>query len=164
VKKAKSRLKIDHNLENSNHSVLSILPPSEVSAKKSRVTKSRIDLGERAKHLPTLIIGLFFAAILLGLILLIPPAQVKNFILPNSYLPFFLTLFLSSFFLLSWFLLDSLIGVWWSLWLTTLVFLRVQQIVFGWPELIFFALGFALGVLVQIWRRQMRLGLVHNQN
>ncbi|MCL4208645.1 hypothetical protein KJZ63_03375 [Patescibacteria group bacterium] len=146
MKKAKSRLKIDHNLENSSHSA------------------SRIDLGERAKHLPTLIIGLFFAVVLLGLILLIPPAQVKNFILPNSYFPFFITLFLSSFFLLSWFLLDSLIGVWWSLWLTTLVFLRVQQIIFGWPELVFFALGFALGVMVQIWRRQMRLDLVHHQN
>lgn len=163
MKKAKSRLKTVQSLENSTNT-LSTLPLGEVPIKRQRVVGANFNFGERTKHLPTLIIGLFFAMLLLGVVFFVSPTQVKNFILPNSYLPFFITFFLSSFFLLSWFLLDSLIGVWWSIWLTILVFLRVQQIVFGWPELIFFALGFALGVLIQIWRRQMKLDLVHHQN
>lgn len=162
MKKAKSRLKVTHSLENSTNTSFGTLSLGEVSTKKPRASKVGFNLGERTKHLPTLIIGLFFTVILLGIIFFVSPTQVKNFILPNSYLPFFITLFLSSFFLLSWLLLDSLIGMWWSIWLTILVFLRVQQIVFGWPELIFFTLGFALGVLIQIWRRQMKLDLIHH--
>lgn len=161
MKKAKSRLKPSPT-ENSASPALSVQTPSEIKVNRPRPTKINSYLGDRTKHLPTLGIGLFFILLLLIILIFVSPAQVKDFLLPNSYFLFLGCLFLSSFFLLSWLFLDSLIGMWWAIWLTGLVFLRIQQVVLGWPELVVFTLGFAIGALFQIWRQRLKKNLIHH--
>lgn len=156
MKKARSRLNpVVTPVKNLDTQTVKI---NTVVERKNQVEIKKV-LGNRSKHFPTLVIGIFFTFLLIVLVTIFSPDQLKNFVLPNSFLPFFACFLLASFFLLSWLLLDSVIGMWWAIWLTSFVFLRVQQVAIGWPELIFFALGCIIGVLAQMWRRS-----IHHQN
>ncbi len=156
MKKARSRLKLETPLVKS---VEPLTPTSGVLVERKKIEKKQGKFDNHLKHLPTLFIGLFFVFLLLAVTIIFSPEQLKNFILPNSYLPFFVCFFMASFFLLSWVLLDSMISMWWAILLTVFVFLRIQQVSMGWLELILLTLGFAIGALVQMWRK-----LIHHQN
>lgn len=73
----------------------------------------------------TLILIIFFWLSLAFQVLFIQPASVKDFIIPGSYLSFFLNLFLALFFTLAVILANSLRGLLFSLAITAFLFLRV---------------------------------------
>jgi hypothetical protein len=81
-------------------------------------------------HLLTLIIGLCFTFITYNIFKHISPVSIKHFILPNSYLPLLLPLFLSCFFCLSFVLLNTRRGFLTSLIILILTFLKLQAVIF----------------------------------
>jgi hypothetical protein len=79
------------------------------------------------QHLPTFVAGLIFAAVTYWFISHINPNQVKHFILPNTYLPLLLLVFLTSFFLSGFIWLNSRRGLMTAVIITILLFLQLQQ-------------------------------------
>jgi len=86
-------------------------------------------LGSYLKHLPTLIMGVIFAYLLYLFLNYTHPSQVKHFLVPNSFLPLLVQVFLSSFFLMSFLFLSSRRGLLVSLWITAMLFLKVQNVI-----------------------------------
>lgn len=82
------------------------------------------------KHLPTLILGLIFSASTYLILTRIEPNQIKNFLLPNSYLPFLISLFMASFFLISYLFLSIRTGLILSSPLIIMAFLKLQNVIF----------------------------------
>lgn len=80
-------------------------------------------------HLPTLAMAGIFAYLTSLLMHQVHPSQVKHFILPNSYLPLLILVFITTFFLVSWMLLNTRRGFLAALALSLILFLRVQQVV-----------------------------------
>lgn len=111
----------------------------------------------RGQFLKTLILGLLLALGLVWLMLKFSPDQVKNWLIPNAYLPFFVCLFGTNFFLFSFLFLDSAIGMWWSILVCSFVFLRLQQVIFSWPLVLIFLAGAMLGLVLKY-----RLRLFHH--
>lgn len=102
------------------------------------------------KHLPTLVLSLIFYGILFIILTRVDPDTIKNVIAPGFYLPFLLILFLANLFLFSFLFLNSKRGLFYSLLLTTIVFLKMQSVVFTWQVITTFIVlflsyeGFAL--------------------
>ena len=82
------------------------------------------------KHLPTLILGLIFSASTYLILTRIEPSQIKNFLLPNSYLLFLISLFTASFFLISYLFLSIRTGLILSSPLIIMAFLKLQNVIF----------------------------------
>ncbi len=82
------------------------------------------------KHWPALILGLFFSTCCGFILTKIFPNQIQHWLVPNAYFPFLLNFFLASFFLTSFILLNTRRGFLLSFGLTTLVFFRLQQVIF----------------------------------
>ncbi len=80
-------------------------------------------------HLPTLILAIILWLTTVFFLREISPDSVKHFILPNSYLPFLVLIFLSSLFSLSFIFLNRRIGYLLSIAITTYLFLKIQQVV-----------------------------------
>lgn len=81
------------------------------------------------KHLPTLFLSLFFGTLTFYFLKNISPESVRHFIIPNTYLPFLLLIFLTTLFLFSFVFLNTKIGLLLSAMLTTFLFMRVQLVV-----------------------------------
>jgi hypothetical protein len=96
-------------------------------------------LAKYLNYLPTLVLGGLFAIGLYYLVSTVPPDQIKHFIIPGSYLPFTLGLLLSTWFITSFLLLNSRRGLLISLFLTWLVFLKLQQVMMS-PQLVLISL------------------------
>jgi hypothetical protein len=80
------------------------------------------------RHLSTLFFGMFFSALSFFILTRIEPSAVQHLILPNTYLPFLASIFLTIFFLTSFFLLNSRRGFLLATAVTILLFFRLQQI------------------------------------
>lgn len=135
-KKAKSRLKSTF----ANDDTPVIISPTVAP----RIKKNQ----KRLAHLNTFVIGILFGALLLSLIFFVPPSSVKNWLIPNSYLPFFLLLIGTGFFLFSFIFLNSFLGIWWTAMLIGLIFLKIQQVTFGSSLIIFFLAWFFVGLFL----------------
>lgn len=83
------------------------------------------------KHLPTLLIGLIFSAVVYLIITRVEPSSIRHVILPNSYLPLLLAVFLACFFIFSFVLLNTRRGFFSALIVMIVLFLRVQQVIFS---------------------------------
>jgi len=81
-------------------------------------------------HWPTLIIGLCFTFITYNIFKHVYPLSIKHFVLPNSYLPLLLSLFLSCFFCLSFIFLNTRRGFLISLVILILIFFKLQAVIF----------------------------------
>ena len=79
------------------------------------------------KHLPTFIFALLFSGTTYLILTRIHPENIKHFLIPNSYLPLLISVFLSSFFLFSFILLNSRRGFLISLLMLIFLFLHLQQ-------------------------------------
>jgi len=77
------------------------------------------------KKIPTLIIGIIFSMGLIGLITTVYPAQIAHMFFKNSFLPLIITTFLSSFFLASYGFLNTRRGLFFSCWITTILWLQL---------------------------------------
>lgn len=78
------------------------------------------------------------------------PSQIQHFLWTNSYLPFFILLFLGNFFLLTFLFLDKKIGFYLSLWLNLAVYLKISQVEFDFYGISFLGLtAVALFLLIK---------------
>ncbi len=109
---------------------------------------------ERLQFLPLLVLAGGFYAGLLWLINTFHPEEVRNFLLPNSFLPFHVLLFIANFFLLTFLTLSRR----WGLLLTTviawLLFLKLQNFtldIWAWGSAVLMGVT-AYGLRV-IWRK-----------
>lgn len=83
------------------------------------------------RHLPTLLIGLIFSAVVYLIVTRVEPSSIKHAPLPNSYLPLLLAVFLACFFIFSFVLLNTRRGFFLALIVMIILFLRVQQVIFS---------------------------------
>lgn len=81
------------------------------------------------KHLPTLILGLILSASTYFILTKVEPKLIKNFLLPNTYLPLLISLFLASLFLASYLFLCVRTGLMLSLLLVLLTFFQLQNVI-----------------------------------
>jgi len=81
------------------------------------------------KHYGRLIGATLFSWILIGLMIFkVDPENIKNLIIPNSYLLFMLLLLAGFFFLLSIILMSSKRSLLWSVLIVTFIYLRIMGI------------------------------------
>lgn len=117
MRKAKSRLKT--NKPNSKKKSIQVRSKTQTGS----------DLFPRyIRHLPTLLISLPFYAGVYLILTRINPHTIEDFLIPNTYLPLQLVLFLANFFLFSFLLLKSRRGFEVSLLINWGVFLKLQAI------------------------------------
>jgi len=83
-------------------------------------------------HLPTLFFAFVSCYLTYLFVINISPETVRHFILPNTYLPLIILVFISSFFLSSYILLNSRRGLFTASYLSLLTFLAVQQVILDW--------------------------------
>lgn len=101
------------------------------------------------EHLPTLVIGLLFYVGLYFLVTKFYPAQIQNFIVPNTYLPLQIFLFGGNFFLLSYIFLSARRGLLLSLAVAWMLFLKLQ-LVENWLMVGLVGLGALVGVEILV--------------
>ncbi len=86
-------------------------------------------LARYLRHLPTLIIGLFFSGVVYFILTQIQPDKVKHFILPNSYLPLLFAFFFAIMFIFSFIWLNTPRGFFTAIVLSIILFLLLQQVI-----------------------------------
>ncbi|MCB9812994.1 MAG: hypothetical protein H6772_01175 [Pseudomonadales bacterium] len=82
------------------------------------------------KHLPLLVLGLICYFFVFFIIINIYPKQIANFPITNSYLILQLPLFFANTFLISYLLLNINRGINFSLFVSIVVYLKLQRFIF----------------------------------
>ncbi len=108
---------------------------------KKPLATSRSLIAKYLTHLPTLILSTPFLYTTYYILTKVNPDQIKHFLLPNTYLPLLISTFFASLFFFSFILLKTSRGLIISLLLTTLLFLKLQHVVFT-PTLFAILIGF----------------------
>lgn len=102
------------------------------------------------KHYGRLVVAALLSWSLVGLtVFKVDPENIKNLIIPNSYLLFMLLLLAGFFFLLSIILMSSKRALWWSILMVVFVYLRMVGI----GSLINGLLLLAVGVTFDVYCR-----------
>jgi len=125
------------------------------------------DQASKLKKKPTNLPFLLITAILAGLsiwslftiIIKYPPEAIKNLIIPSSFLPLMIAFACSAFFSLNLLLKKSKISLLISFYLSTILFLKLQLIIFSiWLHLIIFFSFIILFLLINfpIWLTKKR--------
>jgi len=153
LQKAKSRLK-QLNLEN-NTITDDIKTDFPVGDFPDRKKSSSASLVMHLKHLPTLILSLFFYFLLFIVFVNFDPSSLKNIVLQNSYFPVLVLFFFSNFFLFSFIFLNSFKGFIYSLYFLLIFFLKIQHVVFDFI-LIISLIGFML-IFELSWKLGIKL-------
>jgi len=108
-----------------------------MSKAKSRLNKSQAKSEKQEKlslfrkyrrHLGALFISLPFYGAVVFHLNYVYPIQIKNFLIPNAYLPLQFYLFVGNFFFFSFLLVHSRRGLVLSLWLSSLIFFKLQNL------------------------------------
>jgi len=81
-------------------------------------------------HLPTLILSLPFYYASYYILNNVYPDQIKNLIIPNTYLPLQLALFIANLFFFSFLFLKTRRGLLTSLMIAIFLFLKLQAVIF----------------------------------
>jgi hypothetical protein len=150
MKKARSRLgRVQQFVEKPNKKTVHSKP-------KIDTRRDRSYLNRYFKHLPTLVLGLICAAILIGMIFTLYPAQVMNLVIPGSYLLPLILFFLSVFFVSSFVFMNSRRGLFLALYLTILLFLRLKDLSLSPGTFATFALPFLLLEILAILLTKIR--------
>lgn len=115
---------------------------------KSKLVKSELFMAtvlkKYLKHLPLLIISLPFYGLVYYLLTRVHPDKIRHFLIPNTYLPFQLPLFMANFFLFSYLLLNTRRGLELSLLIMLTLFLKLEAI----TNYLQLSLGLALFILI----------------
>lgn len=128
MQKAISRLKKTSKATNQKY--FTPTGSSSFSPKQTTQTKTkRLSLVERyLRYLPTLVLSIPFLLVSYYILTKIPPNQIKDSILPNTYLPLLVAIFLSNLFVWSFILLKTFRGLVISTIITIFLFLKLQQV------------------------------------
>jgi hypothetical protein len=105
-------------------------PVIDSVAVKTKRKKEKFFLAKHFNHLPALFMAFFFYVILGIVVVNIDPSLVKDLILPSTYLPVLILVFVANFFLLSFLLLNSKRGLFYSSLITLITFLKFQNVIF----------------------------------
>lgn len=105
----------------------SVVEPTKIRKKKQQPVYF---LNNYLSHLPALFMAGFFYLILVLVMVNIDPQLIKNLILPSTYLPVLLLVFLANFFLLSFIFLNSKRGLFYTTIVTIITFLKFQKVIF----------------------------------
>lgn len=98
---------------------------------KKRVKFHEVSLSKRYfKHIPLLILSLPFYLLINYILHNVYPQDIANILIYNSYLCLLVPFFIANGFLISYFLLNSKRGFDISLFLTLILFLRLQHFIF----------------------------------
>lgn len=126
---AKSRRKADHSTQK-------IVPADQLVRRLSipDLPFQKLPLKEYVLHLPILLIGLAIYAAVLFVLNAVPPRQLQNVWIPNSYAPFLLLVGVGHFCAFSYLFLNTRRGFLTSLFLSIILFLKLQQVLT--PQLI----------------------------
>lgn len=80
------------------------------------------------RFLPILLLGLICYAITGAILFFVEPAKIQSIVVTNSYFPLVFISFLAHFFFFTYFFLNARRGLFISLILTFILFLRLQQV------------------------------------
>lgn len=165
--KAKSRLRprqlVAKDSESKlNHNLQIFLKSSRISSVKTLLTKSSPLIISRAgqiisrylKHWPTLALGLILTSSWWWLINRYRPSEIAAN--HPTYWPVLSLFSLGSFFLASFGWLNTRRGILTSLWLTSLLFFRLQQVILSWP--------IWLGLTAAVLALELFFGLLQRPN
>jgi hypothetical protein len=108
------------------------------------------------KYLPIFLLAVITGYFLWLFVKHVDPDAVKHFILPNSYLPFLIIIFIFCFLLCSFLLLNSRQGLLISLAIISLLFLRLQQVMIN-PWLVII-------IILPLITLEMVLSLIKKKN
>lgn len=122
----------------------------EVISEKNDIKRSRVTTPPRIyipfrkyfNHLPALIFAIPFYWITYYILTSIFPAQIKNFLLINTYLPLQIPLFIANFFFFSFLTLKTRRGFLISLFISFILFLKLQNVVLDWRVILIIMGGF----------------------
>lgn len=138
--KARSRLNIEAKKTKLNRSLLT--PKIEINTFLNFFKKY-------FQHVQTLLLSLPGIVLTFFILTSVYPDDIKNFLIPQSYLPLLISFFAGSFFLLSFIFLNTRRGLWLSVYLTLLLFFKLQMVTYD-----FFSIGIPLmffGILELSW-------------
>jgi len=116
--KAKSRLQLRH---------INRLSAPHQGEKELQTSKSNIII-KYVRQMPTLLISLPFYVVIYYIFIKIRPDTISHFIIPNTYLPLQIPLFIANFFCLSFIFLNSRRGFLGSLIIALTLFLKLQGV------------------------------------
>jgi len=118
---------------------------NKISFEKKKGSRKRVI----QKHYGRLILATFLSWVLIGLMIFkVDPENIKNLIIPNSYLLFLLLLLAGFFFLLSIILMSSKRSLWWSVLIVIFIYLRVV----GMGSLLNGLLLLSIGLMFDVYR------------
>lgn len=121
----------------------------EIKLKRKNRPRKEKKLRKRViqKHYGRLVVATLLSWSLVGLtVFKVDPENVKNLIIPNSYLMFVLLLLTGFFFLLSIILMSSKRALWWSILIVIFVYLRMVGVGSLINSLLLLAMGIAFDV------------------
>lgn len=142
MSKARSRL----NLEKLQDVTSTPLP--EIKPQKKHTRKSLTFAMRYLKHSPTLVLSLPFFFIVGFLLTKVKPDIIKNLVWTNSYFVFIVPFFLAFLFFFSFIFLKTRRGFVMSCLLTTIVFLKLQQVVISLPVIAVLLFGWFTPLLI----------------
>jgi hypothetical protein len=116
------------------------------SLKSSKITISF--LKKYLRHFPLLFMSIFCYAVCVYILTHIDPEKLQNFLIPNTYLPFLCITALANFLFFSFLFLNTRRGIFAAIFLTLILFLKLQQVlttsIFFSSFFVFFILEFIL--------------------
>ena len=124
----------------------------EIKLKRKNRPRKEKKLRKRViqKYYGRLVVATFLSWGVIGLVVFkVDPENIKNLVVPNSYLLFMLLLLAGLFFLLSIILMSSKRALWWSMLMVIFIYLRVM----GVGSLINGLLLLAVGVTFDVYGR-----------
>ena len=122
-------------------------PPSQqktkkVSSQKKNASHQTSWLKGYITHLPTFLLCLVSGYLTYLFISNVSPESVRHFLLPNTYLPLIVLVFITIFFLFSFLLLNSRRGMFAANYISLLLFLALNQVIIDWRLVILLLVPF----------------------
>lgn len=87
---------------------------------------------KRIEKLPILIVSAPFWMIIVKILTDLRPEQIKNFLIPNSYLPLTSSVFFAFFFTISYITLNNKISLLVGLLISLVLYLKLINVIFDW--------------------------------
>jgi hypothetical protein len=143
-------------------------PPADLPTRSPlRSTAARnTHLSSYLRYLPTLILSFPLYGCAYYIVTTFSPQQIRHIILPNTYLPLLLVIFLANGFLFSFFLLKTRRGFLFSALITLLLFLKLQSVIVTWQVVTVLLISFAIIelILTQLERKKAHANISKRSN
>ena len=127
----------------------------EQNQARSRLKPKKVPFFKKYLHfMPCFLLALGTYFLLYLLIRKIYPTQIQNFVIKNSYFPFFALLFVANFFFFTFLFLNQKIGLLLALFINLILYFRLNQFVFNGPNFLSLSLLTVIFALL-IWSEKI---------